>query len=309
VSTQPPTIARLIGAWTLDPVLLGVCVVAAGLYVGGMVRSRRRWPVWRLASFTCGLLVLLLALTTGIDEYADELLSIHVVEHLLLILVAPVLILWGAPVRLALSSCPPAGRHALGSLLRGRWVRLLTRPACGFALFTLVVLGTHLTGVYEATLHSQTLHACEHAAYFWSGTLLLLPLLAADPIPHPPGAIARFSWLMAAMVVMSAPAGVFLFDEHVRYPFYLAPARTLHVSALADQHTAGVLMLVGGGVVMGVLAIVIAMAAMIAEEKRQQHRDSYIDRRARGATAGLDQEEAGSAEWPPAERQRELAGR
>ncbi len=278
MSAQPPTLVRLLGTWTVDPVLLGVCGAAAGLYVWGMVRSRRRWPAWRLVSFTCGLLVLPLALLSGIDQYADELLSIHVVEHLLLILAAPTLILWGAPVRLALSACPPAGRHAIVSLLRGRWVRLLTRPACGFALFTLVVLGTHMTGVYEAALRNQTIHACEHAAYFWSGMLFLLPLLAADPIPHPPGAIARFSWLMAAMVVMSVPAGVFLFDRHVRYPFYLAPARALHVSALADQQTAGVLMLVAGGVVMGVLAIVIAMSAMLAEERRQQRRDRYADR-------------------------------
>jgi cytochrome c oxidase assembly factor CtaG len=276
VSTQPPTLARLLGTWTLDPVLLGFCCAAAALYVWGMVRSRRRWPVWRLVSFTSGLLVLLLALTTGIDQYADELLSIHVVEHLLLILAAPALILWGAPVRLALSACPPAGRHAIARLLRERWVRLLTRPACGFALFMLVVLGTHMTDLYEAALRNQTIHACEHAAYFWSGTLFLLPLLAADPIPHPPGAIARFFWLMAAMVVMSVPAGVFLFDTHVRYPLYLAPARALHTSALSDQRAAGMIMLVAGGLAMGALAIVIAMQAMIAEERRQQRRDAYL---------------------------------
>jgi putative membrane protein len=276
VSAQPPTLARLLGAWTVDPVLLGVCGAAAGLYVWGMVRSRRRWPAWRLVSFTCGLSVLALALLSGIDRYADELLSIHVVEHLLLILAAPALILWGAPVRLALSACPPAGRHAIVSLLRERWVRLLTRPACGFAVFTLVVLGTHMTGVYEAGLRNQTIHACAHAACFWSGTMFLLPLLVADPIPHPPGAITRFSWLMAAMVVMSAPAGVFLFDAHVRYPFYLAPARALHTSALSDQRAAGMLMLVAGGLAMGALAIVIAMRAMIAEERRQQRRDAYL---------------------------------
>ncbi len=146
-------------------------------------------------------------------------------------------------------------------------------------LFTAVVLGTHLTDVYEAALRNQTIHACEHAAYFWSGLLFLAPLLAADPIPHPPGAIARFSWLMAAMVVMALPAGVFLFDGHVHYPFYVAPAHALHTSALSDQRAAGVLMLVGGGVVMGVLAIVIAMSAMLAEERRQKRRDSYDDQR------------------------------
>jgi cytochrome c oxidase assembly factor CtaG len=77
-----------------------------------------------------------------------------------------------------------------------------------------------------------------------------------------------------------------LFDGHVRYPFYLAPARALHTSALADQRTAGVLMLVGGGVVMGVLAIGIAMGAMLAEERRQKRRDSYADHRTVSIASG-----------------------
>lgn len=278
MSAQPPTLARLLGTWTLDPVLLCVLGMAAGLYVWGMCRARLPWPIWRAVSFLAGLVVLALALMSGIDQYADELLSVHVIEHLLLILLAPMLLLWGAPVRLALSASTPAARRVLSVVLRSRPVRLLTRPACGFVWFTVVVLATHLTGAYEAALRDRTLHALEHAAYFWTGTLFLLPLLAADPIPRPPGAIARFSWLMAAMLVMSMPAGVFLFDEHVRYPFYLAPARALHVSALADQQTAGMLMLVAGGVVMGVLAIVIAMSAMLAEERRQQRRDHYTDR-------------------------------
>lgn len=279
MSAQPPTLGHLLGTWTFDPVLLCVLCLVAGLYLMGVRRASSPWPIRRVVSFLAGLVVLALALLSGIDQYADELLSVHVIEHLLLILLAPILLLWGAPVRLALSTSTPAARRALATVLRSRPVRWLTRPACGFVLFTVVVLATHLTGVYEAALRDQTLHALEHAAYFWTGTLFLLPLLAAaDPIPRPPGAIARFSWLMAAMLVMSIPAGVFLFDEHVRYPFYLAPARALHASALADQQTAGVLMLVAGGVVMGVLAIVIAMSAMLAEERRQQRRDHYADR-------------------------------
>ncbi len=297
MSAQPLTLSRLLGDWTVNPLLLCVLCLAAGLYGWGAIRCRGRWPIWRALSFVAGLFVVALALLSGIDQYADELLSVHVLEHLLLILIAPVLALWGAPVRLALSASPPAARRAIAGLLRSRAVRFLTRPACGFALFTLVVLATHLTGAYEAALRNQTIHACEHAAYFWSGLLFFAPLLAADPIPHPPGAIARFSWLMAAMVVMALPAGVFLFDGRVRYPFYLAPARALHSSALADQRTAGVLMLVGGGVVMGVLAIVIAMGAMLAEERRQQRRDSYTDQQARGVVV----------EGQLVDRERELA--
>lgn len=297
MSAQSLTLSRLLGDWTVDPLLMCVLCLAAGLYGWGAIRCRGHWPVWRLLSFLAGLLMVALALLSGIDRYADELLSMHVLEHLLLILIAPVLLLWGAPVRLALSACPPAARHAIARLLRSRTMRFLTRPACGFALFTLVVLVTHLTGIYEAALRNQAIHAGEHAAYFWSGLVLLAPLLAADPIPHPPGALARFSWLMGAMVVMALPASVFLFDAHVRYPFYLASARALDTSALADQHAAGVLMLVGGGVVMGMLAIVIAMGAMIAEERHQQRRERYTDRQA----GGVD------AERELVERKRELA--
>ncbi len=113
------------------------------------------------------------------------------------------------------------------------------------------------------------------------GPHLPTPVLAADPVPHPPGAIARFSWLMAAMTVMSIPAGLFIFDEHVRYPFYLAPASALHSSALADQHAAGMIMLFAGGVAMAVLAILVAMEAMILEERRQLRRDPTCTRTVR----------------------------
>lgn len=285
MSAQPLTLSRLLGDWTVDPRLLSVLCVAGVLYGWGAIRCRARWPARRTTSFALGLLVVAVALLSGIDEYADELLSMHVLQHLLLILIAPVLLLWGAPVRLALSASPPAPGRMVAGLLRSRTARLLTRPACGFVLFVAVVLGTHLSGAYEASLDNRTIHTAEHAFYFFSGLLFLAPLLATEPIPHPPGAIARFSWLMAAMVVMALPAGVFLFDAHVHYPFYVAPAHALHSSALADQRTAGVLMLVGGGVVMGVLAIVIAMSAMLAEERRQKRRDSYSDRRTASAVS------------------------
>ena len=156
---------------------------------------------------------------------------------------------------------------------------------------------THLTGLYELALRNPTVHGLEHAAYFWSGVIFLLPLVAADPVPHPPRAIARFSWLMAAMTVMSIPAALFIFDEHVRYPFYLAPARALHQSALADQHAAGMIMLFAGGVAMAVLAIVVTMEAMIREERRQRRRDAYLypnGGRPADPAAGVAEELAGA---------------
>lgn len=269
------TLSGILGHWTVDPLLCSVLCLTLLMYGWGVSRCPTRWAAWRAASFAAGLLVIALALLSGIDTYADELLSMHVLQHLLLILIAPVLLLAGAPVRLALRASAPPGRRAIGALLRRRTAHLLTRPSFGFAIFAAAVLGTHLTATYELALRDPAVHVCEHAALLWSGLLFLAPLLAADPVPRPPGAIARFSWLMAAMVVMAVPAGVFLLDGSVRYPFYLAPARALHLSALSDQRNAGLLMLIGGGVVMGVLAILIAMSAMLAEERRQRRRDSY----------------------------------
>ena len=202
-----PTLTRLLSDWQLDPTMLGICAIAAALYGYGVIRSHKSWSLGRSASFLAGLLVLSEALLSGIDAYSDELLSVHVIQHLLLILVAPTLLLWGAPVRLALSSSSPAARARIGWMLRRAWVRFLTRPAFGLVLFTIVMLTTHLTGIYELALRNPTVHSLEHAAYFWSGVIFLLPLVAADPVPHPPGAIVRFSWLMAAMTVMSIPAG------------------------------------------------------------------------------------------------------
>lgn len=272
-----PTLARLLGDWQLDPTVLALCSVSAALYGYGVLRSRKAWPLARSASFLAGLLVLTEALLSGIDAYSGELLSVHVVQHLLLILVAPTLLLWGAPVRLALSSASPAARARIGWVLHQPWVRVLTRPTLGFVLFTIVVLATHLTGLYDLALRNTTVHSLEHAAYFWSGVVFLLPLVAADPVPRPPGAIVRFSWLMAAMTVMSIPAALLIFDDRVRYPFYLAPARALHRSALADQHAAGMIMLFAGGAAMALLAILVAMEAMIHEERRQLRRDAYLD--------------------------------
>jgi putative membrane protein len=167
-------------------------------------------------------------------------------------------------------------RSAIADLLSHTVIRALTRPVAGFALFACVVLATHLTGLYELSLEHPLVHELEHAAYFWSGVLLLAPLIAADPLPHPPGAIARFSWLMGAMAVMAIPAALLTFATSVRYPYYLAPARALGRSALSDQHLAGAIMWVGGGILMFLLALAVAMQAMLAEERRQRRRELHL---------------------------------
>jgi cytochrome c oxidase assembly factor CtaG len=281
----PPTFAHLLGRWSLDPVLTAGLTFAGGLYALGIMRVRHRrfgtrrrsgWSGWRAASFAAGLATIALALESGVDAIGDgELLSVHTAQHMLLALLAPTLLLYGAPVRLALAAGSRKTRARIVATLSSAPVRELTRPAIGCLLFAIVMLVTHLRVVFEAALEDPTLHAFEHAAYFWSGVALLAPLIAADPLPRAPGALARFCWLMGAMTAMAIPGALLTFSEGVSYPFYLAPARVLGRSALGDEHLAGAIMWVGGGVAMFALALCIAFGAMVEEERRQRRRERY----------------------------------
>jgi putative membrane protein len=294
MSAARPTLQNLLGRWTFDPGVIVALLAEGGLYAWGIARAhgarvggrRGSWSLWRATSFAAGLLTLAVALLSGVDRIADELLSVHMVQHMLLALLAPVLLLCGAPVKLALVASSGSSRRRLGVLFVSRPIRTLTHPAIGLALFVSVELTTHLTGFYQLALEDETLHAFEHAAYFWSGLLLFAPLIAADPLPHPPAPLARFSWMMGAMTAMAVPGAVLTFSESVRYPFYLAPARALGRSALADQHLAGAIMWVGSGLAMFALALGVTFSSMLAEERRQRRREQHLDARAALETGG-----------------------
>ncbi len=275
-----PTWGRVLGRWQAGEVALYLaCALAAIVYCVGALRARE-WAWWRAVSFVSGLATLVLALGSGIDVYADYLLSMHMIEHMLILLAAPPLILAGAPVRLALRTLPTDARRALAALLRHPVVRVATHPLVGLAAFVIVVSGTLIPWFFDLTLRDPLVHACEHAAYFWSAMLFFSPLIDADPLPSRLSPIARFSWLMAAMMTMAVPGGFMVFSTHVWYSPYLQGARELGRSALSDQHEAGAVMAIFGGTAMGALALVLVMQAMITEERRQRRRDAYADARA-----------------------------
>jgi putative membrane protein len=258
-------------AWALD--LLAALYV--GLYLAGVHRVRGSWPIGRTLSFLGGIACVLVALQSGLNSFDDRLLSVHMVQHMLLLLLAPLLLLAGRPVILALRALPRSSRPVLARMLQRS--RPLTGPLSCLAVFYAVVVLTHLPGFYGATLRRPLLHEAEHALFLIAGLLLWWPILDGDPVPaHRLGGLGRLGYMLAAMPPM-ALVGAYL-NRHATlvYPAYGAPGRTLGVSALTDQANAGAIMWVAGNMMMVAVGLWAAIAALVAEERRQQARDDRM---------------------------------
>jgi cytochrome c oxidase assembly factor CtaG len=237
-----------------------VLVMALAVAYGGGVRRVRGWPVRRTAAFVGGLVALAVALLSPLDAEAERLLSAHMAQHLLLGLVAPLGLAAGAPVRLALAALSGDARRGLAWVLHA----LPLRPAYGWGAWTAVMLGTHFTGVYELALHDPFVHALEHLAYLLAGLAFWVPLIAADPLPRPPGPAVRLVWLLAAMPPMGL-VGAHLLTGSAAYPSY---------PDLANQRMAAGLMWGAGSLLMSLALVAIVFSALVREENRQRRREA-----------------------------------
>jgi putative membrane protein len=271
------TVEAIGDGWRVDPLLLVALGATALLYLAGVARRRRPWPVARTASFVAGLAVLWVALASGADTHAGELLSAHMVQHMLLTVVAPPLLVAGAPVTLALGALPAAPRRSLARALRGRAVRWATFPPVALALFAAVLVGTHVPYAYELALRSPVAHVAEHGLYVVTALLFWAPLVGSDPLPHRPSPSARVLWLLLAMPPMALVGVVLLSSDSVVYSPYAHAARALGGSALADQQLAGTIMWVGGKLVLVAAVLAIGWSALMREERRQAARDRYAE--------------------------------
>jgi putative membrane protein len=238
------------------------------LYAYGLWRAPARRRTWATAAWFAGVAVLAVATAPSMERAADRELSMHMVQHELLGLVAAPLLACGAPVRLALAASGRATRLRLARLLHARPVAGLAHPAVGAALFSGVLLGVHVPAVYDLTLRSGAVHALVHAALLWSALLLWMGLLGADPLPRRASATATIAALVVAMSAMAALGATLAAQQHVVYAPY---ART---GALDDQRVAGGLMSVGGMAILVPLLLALAWRALIAEEHRATVREA-----------------------------------
>jgi cytochrome c oxidase assembly factor CtaG len=259
--------------WQFAPIVTAGVAVLAILYLVGIWRVRRRhparpWPLLRSAAFFGGLAVVVLATQSSIGAYDDLLFSIHMIQHLMLIMVAPPLLVAGRPVTLLLHASRNPLHTWTKAVIRSRVVAALTCPPVAATLYLATIVGTHLTGFMNLTLQHQGVHDAEHALYLVTGYLYFLPLLGSEPIRWRMSFPARFLLLALSMPVDTFVGVVILQANHELFPAYAKTGRTWGPSLISDLHAGGAIMWVGGDAIMFLL--VLCVFVVFLRDKRAQ---------------------------------------
>jgi cytochrome c oxidase assembly factor CtaG len=306
----PISLAEIVGLWQFAPIVTAFVVIAAGLYLWGAFRVRRRhparpWPWWRTTLFLAGLFVIVIATQSGIGSYDDVLFWDHMVQHLLLLMVAPPLLVVGQPGTLLLHASRNPVHTWAKRLMRSRVVSFLTFPAVGFLLYAGVIVGTHLTGFMNLVMTHEAVHEGEHVLYLVAGYLYFLPLVGREPIRWRASYPTRLFVLFLAMPV-DAFTGLVLGSEGGN-PFpSMADGRPAWApSPIDDVHIGGAVMWVGGAGLM--FALMMSVFFAWSRETRADGGLGWLESARRANLAALTGEPRTSADEENADDDEHLA--
>ena len=258
--------------WHWHPdIIIGVLVLV-GLYVLGIGRLRQRFgwaervPTGKAILFTLGVLVMYVAVSSPLHELSDNFLfSAHMVQHLLLILLMPPLLIWGTPEWLL--------RPLLRPPLVKRAARFLTSPVVAFLLFSAVFSVWHFPPLYDLTLRHHEAHVLEHLLFMSTAVIMWWPVLS--PLPELPR--AGYPMQMLYLFFLSLPPGfvgaVITFSGSVLYPWYDEVPRLWGISALTDQQVGGLIMKIPGALTFLIVLAVVFFIWFNGEESDSARHD------------------------------------
>jgi len=266
-------------SFVLDPSLLSALVLAGTLlYVLGLrsrlAAGRRRAELWRRTALLAAALLLLdVALSPAFDRYADESLTMHMLQHVVLMAFVPPLIVLAAPWLTVWRAFPLDTRRSLarGVLrlpggIRGG-LRALVTPVVAFSLITVDLAVWHVPALYDLTLRNAAVHDLEHATFLVFGILFWIPILDSPPLHPRLGYLGRALYAGAGAVTGWLLALVLAFASAPLYPAYAAlPHRLGGLSALADQQLAAGVML-GIGSIPYTVAVFVFVYRWLDEER------------------------------------------
>lgn len=274
--------------WPFDPAVIAGIVVAAALYWLGARYMRahglgRRLRLWRAGLFALGLLTLFFTLNSPLDDWADQYLWAHMLQHELLALTVAPLLLLGEPLMVMWRGIPLGGRRAAaGWAVRRGWParlfealeRFFRRPAVSWLALVVLFSAWHLPALYDAATENAALHAFEHACFLFGGLVFwsqLIPSLPFKPKLKPLGQAVYFG--LAAMWG-NVLGWAFMFSTAPSYPYYAHLARASGmIPAIVDEHIAGGVMDIADTAIF-ISCIMIALGLWLREVERQSEAET-----------------------------------
>ena len=243
-------------------------LLTAVLYLRGWLAIRRTRPAQftaeRLACFLSGLTLLWIAIASPLDGFADTLLTVHMVEHLLLMSAIPMLLLYALPVVPLLRGLPaPITRIVAGPLLRLRALRALAHwlvtPAIAWLAMNIAYLAWHVPAAYDLALENEGIHAAEHLCFLITSLLFWWVIFRPWPAEKRPNDWGILLYLALADIVMTMLSGFLTFCDRPVYPYYVAHPNPFGLPVLTDQVLGAVIMWVLGSFAYLIPAMVITV--------------------------------------------------
>ena len=264
----------------VEPILLiGIALVG---YLVGVRRVRRLhprhpWSGWRTAAWIAALFATGVAIFSFIGVYDSELFYDHMIQHLLLIMVAAPLYALGAPLKLAWWATDGRSHVLVTRALRSRVATVFDHPLVAFVLYAVMIPVTHLTNFYNLTLEHEQIHNLEHLLFLAIGYLFWRQIFAGEYSAHRVYPGLRLGLLAFAIPVDTFTGLSLASATHELFPAYLSFHRDWGPSLITDLHAGGVIMWVGGDTLMFLPMIPIALQWLHYEERRAQRSDRRLD--------------------------------
>jgi len=268
-----PSVRDLVVGWQLDPASLLLVGLTGGLYAAGVRRLAgrgRSWSPARTAAMAGALALAVVATQSGIARYEDARMWVHMVQHVLLGMTLPLLVVLSAPLTLALQAAGPATRHTLRSALRSRPAHVVAHPVVAWALFGGGLVAIYLTPLLGMSVRSDAVHLLVHAHVVVSGTLFLAVLVGVDSLPGRPPPGARLLALLVA-VPFHAVIGLALLSA-------ASPVAPDAYPLLSDQRTAAGLFWGTGELFTVIVAGIILRQWWVGEQRAAAREDAALAR-------------------------------
>lgn len=277
-----PNIWHNLGSTTiaLTPCVLifgALALYLLGVYRCGRLHPERPWPVRRTVAFVGGTVATFVAIQLVVGVYDDVLFYDHMIQHLLLIMVAAPLYAMGAPLELLERATSGRSNRLVTRVLGSSVAEVIGHPVTAFVLYAVLIPAAHLTSLYNFTLTNDLAHDNEHLAFVLVGYLFWRQVVAIEPRRHPLHPALCMAFLALAIPVDTFTGLALVSANHELFSFYDTFTRSWGPSRVSDLHIGGSIMWIGGDGIMGLAMIPALLRWVRYEDRRAAEIDALLD--------------------------------